>query len=178
MKIVRTKLEDCLVIEPNIFGDERGFFLESFNVLRYADLAGIDLPFFQDNHSRSSEGVLRGLHFQKKKPQGKLVRVVRGEVFDVAVDLRGGSKTYGQLHSVILSETNQKQFWVPPGFAHGFLVLSEIADFEYKCTEYYNPNDEGCLLWNDPQLAIDWPLRSPVLSEKDACAKSLQELQI
>ena len=178
MKIVKTKLQDCLVIEPTIFGDQRGFFLESFNVIRYADLAGIHLPFVQDNHSRSSAGVLRGLHFQRMKPQGKLVRVVRGEVFDVAVDLRRDSKTFGQWDSVILSETNQKQFWVPPGFAHGFLVLSEIADFEYKCTEYYNPDDEGCLLWSDPQLDINWPLRSPVLSEKDACAQSLSELQI
>lgn len=178
MKIVKTKLKDCLVIEPRVFGDQRGFFLESFNVARYADLAGIHLPFVQDNHSRSSAGVLRGLHFQKLKPQGKLVRVVRGEVFDVAVDLRRESKTFGQWDSVILSETNRKQFWIPPGFAHGFLVLSEIADFEYKCTEYYNPDDEGCLLWSDPQLNIDWPLRSPVLSEKDACAQSLSELKI
>lgn len=178
MKIVKTKLQDCLIIEPTIFGDERGFFLESFNVRRYADLAGIHLSFVQDNHSRSSAGVLRGLHFQILKPQGKLVRVVRGEVFDVAVDLRRESKTFGQWDSVILSETNRKQFWIPPGFAHGFLVLSEIADFEYKCTEYYNPDDEGCLLWSDPQLNIDWPLRSPVLSEKDACAQSLSELKI
>ena len=178
MKIVKTKLQDCLIIEPTIFGDERGFFLESFNVRRYADLAGIHLSFVQDNHSRSSAGVLRGLHFQKMKPQGKLVRVVRGEVFDVAVDLRIESKTFGQWDSVILSETNRKQFWIPPGFAHGFLVLSEIADFEYKCTEYYNPDDEGCLLWSDPQLDIDWPLSNPVLSEKDACAQSLSDLKI
>lgn len=178
MKIVKTKLQDCLIIEPTIFGDERGFFLESFNVRRYADLAGIHLSFVQDNHSRSSAGVLRGLHFQIRKPQGKLVRVVRGEVFDVAVDLRRESKTFGQWDSVILSETNRKQFWIPPGFAHGFLVLSEIADFEYKCTEYYNPDDEGCLLWSDPELDIDWPLRSPVLSEKDAGAQSLRELKI
>ena len=178
MKIVKTKLQDCLIIEPTIFGDERGFFLESFNVRRYADLAGIHLSFVQDNHSRSSAGVLRGLHFQIMKPQGKLVRVVRGEVFDVAVDLRRESKTFGQWDSVILSETNRKQFWIPPGFAHGFLVLSEIADFEYKCTEYYNPNDEGCLLWSDPELNIDWPVRSPVLSEKDAGAQSLSELKI
>lgn len=178
MKIVKTKLQDCLVVEPSVFGDQRGFFLESFNVSRYADLAGIHLPFVQDNHSRSSEGVLRGLHFQKMKPQGKLVRVVRGEVFDVAVDLRRESNTFGQWDSVILSETNQKQFWVPPGFAHGFLVLSAIADFEYKCTEYYNPDDECCLLWSDPKLGIDWPISSPTLSEKDACAKTLNELRI
>jgi dTDP-4-dehydrorhamnose 3,5-epimerase len=178
MKIVKTKLQDCFVVEPSVFGDQRGFFLESFNVKRYADLAGIHLPFVQDNHSRSSEGVLRGLHFQKLKPQGKLVRVVRGEVYDVAVDLRRDSKTFGQWDSVILSETNQKQFWVPPGFAHGFLVLSAIADFEYKCTEYYNPDDEGCLLWSDPQLDIDWPFSNPILSKKDACANTLSELEI
>jgi dTDP-4-dehydrorhamnose 3,5-epimerase len=175
LKVIKTKLQDCLVIEPTIFGDQRGFFLESFNVARYADLAGIHLPFVQDNHSLSSQGLLRGLHFQKDKPQGKLVRVVTGEVFDVAVDLRKDSNTFGQWDSVILSGKNQKQFWVPPGFAHGFLVLSESADFEYKCTEYYNPGDEGCLLWNDPQLGIDWPVDTPLLSDKDRMALLFSE---
>ena len=135
MNVVKTKLIDCVIIEPKIFGDERGFFLETFQAERYAELAGITLPFVQDNYSRSSKGVLRGLHFQKTKPQGKLVRVVKGEVFDVAVDIRQESPTFGQWESVILSEENKTQFWVPPGFAHGFIVLSNTADFEYKCTD-------------------------------------------
>lgn len=168
MNVIKTKLEGCVVIEPNIFGDDRGFFLETFNTSRYADLAGITLPFVQDNHSRSSKGVLRGLHFQKTKPQGKLVRVVRGEVYDVAVDIREGSNTFGKWEGVLLSEANKKQFWVPPGFAHGFLVLSDIADFEYKCTDYYDPSDEGSILWSDPALNISWSISDPTLSDKDA----------
>ena len=146
MNVIKTKLKDCVIIEPKVFGDERGFFLETFQAVRYADFAGINSPFLQDNHSRSSKGVLRGLHFQKTKPQGKLVRVVRGEVYDVAVDIRSGSPTYGQWEAVILSEENKNQFWVPPGFAHGFVVLSELADFEYKCTDYYDPYDVSSLL--------------------------------
>ena len=177
MNVIKTKLKDCVVIEPKIFGDERGFFLETFQADRYADLSGINLPFVQDNHSRSSKGVLRGLHFQKTKPQGKLVRVVRGEVYDVAVDLRQDSSTFGQWEAIILSEENKIQFWIPPGFAHGFLVLSETADFEYKCTDYYNPADEGSLLWNDPDLNIPWPIDSPKLSEKDADAPLLGDLK-
>ena len=177
MNVIKTKLKDCVIIEPKVFGDERGFFLETFQVDRYADLAGIGLPFVQDNHSRSSKGVLRGLHFQKTKPQGKLVRVVRGEVYDVAVDIRQGSPTYGQWEAVILSEENKTQFWVPPGFAHGFVVLSERADFEYKCTDYYDPSDEGSLLWNDPDLNIPWPLDNPKLSEKDANAPVMADLK-
>ena len=173
MNVIKTKLEDCVVIEPNIFGDDRGFFLETFNTSRYADLAGITLPFVQDNHSRSSKGVLRGLHFQKTKPQGKLVRVVRGEVYDVAVDIREGSNTFGKWEGVLLSEANKKQFWVPPGFAHGFLVLSDIADFEYKCTDYYDPYDEGSILWSDPALNISWSISNPILSDKDAKAPFL-----
>jgi len=153
------------------------FFLETFQVERYADRAGIRLHFVQDNHSRSSKGVLRGLHFQKTKPQGKLVRVVRGEVYDVAVDLRSCSPTYAQWEAVILSEENKTQFWVPPGFAHGFLVLSETADFEYKCTDYYDPSDEGSLLWNDPDLNISWPIDNPKLSKKDANAPLLADLK-
>jgi dTDP-4-dehydrorhamnose 3,5-epimerase len=176
MNVVETKLHDCVIIEPKVFGDERGFFLETFQAERYADLAGITLPFVQDNHSRSSNAVLRGLHYQKTKPQGKLVRVVRGEVYDVAVDIRQGSPTFGQWEGVILSEENKRQFWVPPGFAHGFLVLSDTADFEYKCTDYYDPSDEGSVLWNDPDLDIPWPIATPILSNKDASAYRLVDL--
>jgi dTDP-4-dehydrorhamnose 3,5-epimerase len=177
MNIIQTSLRDCVIIEPKVFGDERGFFLETFQARRYADIVGIDLPFVQDNHSRSSKGVLRGLHFQKTKPQGKLVRVVSGEVYDVAVDIREGSETFGGWHGVILSEQNKRQFWVPPGFAHGFVVLSEIADFEYKCTDYYDPSDEGSIFWNDPDLNIDWPIKNPVVSEKDAAAQKLANIK-
>ena len=178
MKVIRTKLQDCVVIEPKVFGDERGFFLETFQASRYADLAGIVLPFVQDNHSRSSKGVLRGLHFQKTKPQGKLVRVIEGEVYDVAVDIRKGSDTFGHWEGVILSEENKKQFWVPPGFAHGFLVLSETADFEYKCTDYYDPSDEGVILWNDKNLDIPWPIGNPILSDKDSRALALGDIKL
>jgi len=177
MNVIKTKLKDCVIVEPKVFGDERGFFLETFQADRYADLAGITLPFVQDNHSRSSKGVLRGLHFQKTKPQGKLVRVVQGEVYDVAVDIRQGSPTYGQWEAIILSAKNKTQIWVPPGFAHGFVVLSETADFEYKCSDYYDPNDEGSLLWNDPDLKIPWPIDNPKLSEKDAHASLLADLK-
>lgn len=177
MKVIETKLKDCVYIEPKVFADERGFFLETFQAERYAEMAGINLTFVQDNHSRSPKGVLRGLHFQKTKPQGKLVRVVKGEVYDVAVDMRHGSPTFGQWESVILSEENKIQFWVPPGFAHGFVVLSEIADFEYKCTDYYDPSDEGSILWNDPNLNIPWPVESPILSEKDSNAENLVSIK-
>jgi dTDP-4-dehydrorhamnose 3,5-epimerase len=166
-----------VIIEPKVFGDERGFFLETYQRDRYRDLAGIDLNFVQDNHSRSAKGVLRGLHFQKTKPQGKLVRVVTGEVFDVAVDVNPSSSTYGQYASVTLSDQNKRQFWVPPGYAHGFVVLSEFADFEYKCTDYYDPSDEGCLIWNDADVGIDWPLADPALSAKDAVAPTLKTLR-
>jgi dTDP-4-dehydrorhamnose 3,5-epimerase len=178
MKISHSKLKGCVIIEPRVFGDERGFFLETFQTVRYEQEAGIDLPFVQDNHSRSARGVLRGLHFQKTKPQGKLVRVVRGEVYDVAVDIRKGSATFGEWEGVILSEDNKKQFWVPPGFAHGFVVLSATADFEYKCTDYYDPSDECSILWNDPDLDIPWPIANPVLSTKDESAKRLVDLRL
>ena len=178
MKISRSKLKGCVIIEPRVFGDDRGFFLETFQAARYKQEAGIDLPFVQDNHSRSARGVLRGLHFQKTKPQGKLVRVVRGEVYDVAVDIRKGSATFGEWEGVILSEENKKQFWVPPGFAHGFVVLSDTADFEYKCTDYYDPSDEGCLLWSDSDLDIPWPIANPALSAKDESAKRLVDLRL
>ena len=178
MNVVDTKLKDCVIIEPQVFRDERGFFLETFQSSRYANLAGITLPFVQDNYSRSSKDVLRGLHFQKTKPQGKLVRVVKGEVYDVAVDLRKSSSTFGQWESVVLSEHNQKQLWVPPGFAHGFVVLSEFADFDYKCTEYFDPSDECSILWNDQNLDISWPIKTPILSLKDASAPSLIDLNL
>lgn len=177
MQVIDTAIADVKIIEPRVFGDERGFFLETFQAERYAD-AGIRLPFVQDNHSRSAKGVLRGLHFQKTRPQGKLVRVVRGKVFDVAVDIRKNSPTYGKWAGVILSEENKTQFWIPPGLAHGFVVLSDLADFEYKCTDYYFPNDEGCLIWNDPEIAIDWPVESPLLSGKDRQGLTLAELQV
>jgi dTDP-4-dehydrorhamnose 3,5-epimerase len=170
VKVIDTNIAEVKIIEPKVFGDDRGFFLETFHAARYAEQAGIDLPFVQDNHSRSAKGVLRGLHFQKTKPQGKLVRVVSGEVFDVAVDIRRDSPTFGQWAGVILSEQNKRQFWVPPGFAHGFVVLSDTADFEYKCTDYYDPADEGSIRWDDPDLAIEWPINQPLLSDKDANA--------
>lgn len=168
MNVIETDVLGAVIIEPKVFGDERGFFLETFQAERYKELAGIDMEFVQDNHSRSGKNVLRGLHFQKTKPQGKLVRVVRGEVFDVAVDIRKDSPTYGQWAGVYLTEENKRQFWVPPGLAHGFVVLSDVADFEYKCTDYYDPSDEGCLKWNDPTVAIEWPEGiEPILSAKD-----------
>ncbi len=175
MQVTETGIEGVLVIEPQIHGDERGFFLETFQADRYYEM-GIEHTFVQDNHSRSSKGVLRGLHFQKTKPQGKLVRVVRGEVFDVAVDIRVGSPTFGKWEGIILSETNKRQFWIPPGLAHGFVVLSDSADFEYKCTDYYDSSDEGCLVWNDPTVAIKWPDLQPLLSDKDNNGLLLEEL--
>ena len=178
MKVTLTKLKDCVVIEPRVFGDSRGFFLETFQADRYAQEAGIVLPFVQDNHSRSTRGVLRGLHFQRTKPQGKLVRVVSGEVYDVAVDIRVDSSTFGQWEGVVLSEANKKQLWVPPGFAHGFLVLSAVADFEYKCTDYYDPSDEGCILWSDPALSIPWATYEPILAGKDATAPVLADVSL
>ena len=178
MNVVKTSLNDCVIIEPKVFGDGRGFFLEAFHTSRYADLAGISVPFVQDNHSRSSKGVLRGLHFQKTKPQGKLVRVVRGEVYDVAVDIRKSSNTFGQWEGVILSEENKRQFWIPPGFAHGFVVLSDFADFEYKCTDYYDVSDEGSIFWADPDLDIEWPVKNPILSNKDINAGKLEDIKV
>ena len=173
MNIIKSHLEGCVIIEPKVYSDNRGFFLETYNEDKYTKTAEIPAKFVQDNHSHSTKGVLRGLHFQKTKPQGKLVRVIRGTVFDVAVDIRRSSSTFGSWHSVILSGHNKRQFWIPPGFAHGFLTLSKEADFEYKCSDYYDPSDEGCIKWNDPFLNIDWPLDEPILSEKDASAKYL-----
>lgn len=176
MQVIDTKISDVKIIQPKVFGDERGFFLETFEKKRYQDMLNIDLDFVQDNHSRSKKGVLRGLHFQTQDPQGKLVRVVRGEVFDVAVDIRVTSPTYGKWVGVILSEENKTQFWIPPGLAHGFLVLSEFADFEYKCTNYYSPSSEACLIWNDPTVGINWPDGEFLLSDKDKLGKRLEEL--
>ena len=177
MNVIETALAGVVIIEPRVFGDDRGFFLETFSQQRYLESAGIQLPFVQDNHSRSTKGVLRGLHFQKTKPQGKLVRVVMGEVYDVVVDINPKSPTYGQYEGEILSEQNKRQLWVPPGYAHGFVVLSEVADFEYKCTDYYDPSDEGGVLWNDPDIAIPWPIDNVSLSEKDAVLPCLKDLE-
>ncbi|MDB9741901.1 dTDP-4-dehydrorhamnose 3,5-epimerase [Akkermansiaceae bacterium] len=178
MNVIDTAINDVKIIEPKVFGDERGFFLETFQDERYKELAGIDLPFIQDNHSRSTKGVLRGLHFQPKRPQGKLVRCVRGEVFDVAVDIRKDSPTYGKWAGALLNEENKRQLWCPPGLAHGFLVISDIADFEYKCTDYYDPTDEGCLIWNDPEINIEWPEIDTALqlSAKDQLGKKFSQL--
>jgi dTDP-4-dehydrorhamnose 3,5-epimerase len=176
MEVIATNIADVKIIKPKVFGDERGFFLETFEQKRYQEMLGIELNFVQDNHSRSQKDVLRGLHFQKENPQGKLVRVVRGEVFDVAVDIRKDSPTYGKWVGVTLTEENKTQLWIPPGLAHGFAVLSDIADFEYKCTNYYDPKSEGCLLWNDPTVNISWPISNPLLSAKDKLGKKLQEL--
>ncbi len=182
MRIVRTAIPDVLVIEPKVHGDPRGFFYESFNRRDFREQTSIDLEFVQDNHSRSAQGVLRGLHYQARHPQGKLVRVVRGTVFDVAVDLRRSSPTFGKWEATELSESNHRQMWVPPGFAHGFLVLSESADFLYKTTDYYDPADECCIAWNDPTLGIDWPLHllpgAPRLSAKDAAAGAFLGAQL
>jgi dTDP-4-dehydrorhamnose 3,5-epimerase len=169
MKVTPTRIPDVLLIEPKVFGDDRGFFFESFNLRAFCEATGLTVDFVQDNHSKSARNVLRGLHYQVEQPQGKLVRVVQGEVFDVAVDIRKNSPTYGQWAGAILSAENKHQFWVPAGLAHGFLVLSETAEFLYKTTDYYAPAHERCIAWNDPDLAIDWPLAgSPVLSAKDA----------
>ena len=168
MKATRLAIPDVVLIEPKVFGDARGFFFESFNQKAFNEATGTNHAFVQDNHSRSSQGVLRGLHYQIQQPQGKLVRVARGRVWDVAVDIRKSSPTFGQWVGAELSEDNQHQLWVPPGFAHGFVVLSESADFLYKTTDYYAPEHERCIAWNDPQLAIAWPIAgAPSLSAQD-----------
>lgn len=178
MKATPTALPEVLLLEPKVFGDARGFFLESWNAHTFRELTGLDVDFVQDNHSRSARGVLRGLHYQLQQPQGKLVRVVRGRVFDVAVDLRRASPRFGRWAGVELSEDDHRQLWVPPGFAHGFLVLSESADFLYKTTDYYAPAHKRCIAWNDPQIGIDWPLDgAPLLSAKDAQGVSLAEAE-
>ena len=178
MQVRATAIPDVVVVEPNVFGDERGFFMESWNAQAFAQ-AGIDAVFVQDNHSRSRCGVLRGLHYQIREPQGKLVRVAAGEVYDVAVDLRRSSPTFGRAVGERLSAENKRMMWIPPGFAHGFLVLSEIADFLYKATAYYAPEHERAIRWDDPRLAIDWPLTgaAPTVSAKDAAAPLLAQAE-
>jgi dTDP-4-dehydrorhamnose 3,5-epimerase len=179
MKVTHTAIPDVLIIEPKVFGDERGFFFESFNQKAFSEATGLNVTFVQDNHSRSAKGVLRGLHYQVQQPQGKLVRVVRGVVFDVAVDIRQGSATFGKWVGVELSEENHKQLWVPAGLAHGFLVLSESADFLYKTTNYYAPQHERCIAWNDSSIGIDWPAGiPPLLSAKDKSGKRLEEADL
>lgn len=174
MKIVETSLPGVLVIEPQVFGDKRGFFLETFREDTFKK-AGIEELFVQDNHSRSAFGVLRGLHYQLTQPQGKLVRVVTGRVFDVAVDIRFGSPTFAQWYGVTLDEESKKMMYIPPGFAHGFVVLSEVADFVYKCTDYYHAESEQGILWNDSQIGIDWPVLEVNLSEKDEANRKLKD---
>ncbi|WP_019500767.1 dTDP-4-dehydrorhamnose 3,5-epimerase [Pseudanabaena sp. PCC 6802] len=179
MKVITTDIPDVLILEPNVFGDARGFFYESYNQQVFTDKTGIAANFVQDNHSRSAKGVLRGLHYQITKPQGKLVRVVVGEVFDVAVDIRRSSPTFGKSVGINLNADDKRMLWIPEGFAHGFLVLSEYAEFLYKTTNYYAPDGDRCIIWNDPQLAIAWPIDTyPLLSAKDRMGKTLQEADL
>jgi dTDP-4-dehydrorhamnose 3,5-epimerase len=181
MNPTRTAIPDVIVIEPKVFGDDRGFFFESYNERAFQELTGSDAPvrFVQDNHSRSANKVLRGLHYQIRQPQGKLVRVVHGEVFDVAVDIRRSSPTFGKWVGAVLSAENKRQMWVPPGFAHGFVVTSESAEFLYKTTDYWAPGFERCIAWNDPAIGIDWPIDGmPVLSEKDRQGKLLADAEV
>ncbi len=178
MKLIATIIPDLLIIEPTVYGDDRGFFFESFNQKRFAELTGVTAEFVQDNHSKSARGVLRGLHYQIQHPQGKLVRATQGRVFDVAVDIRKSSPTFGQYVGVELSADNKRMFWIPAGFAHGFVVLSETAEFLYKTTDYWYPAHERSILWNDPTLAIDWQLDSaPLLSGKDQLGKLLADAE-
>ncbi len=179
MQIIQTDIADVLILQPKVFGDERGFFMESFNSRTWLEHTGLEVDFVQDNHSRSGRGVLRGLHYQIKQPQGKLVRVVSGEVFDVAVDVRRSSPTFGRWTGVMLSAENRLQFWIPPGFAHGFMVVSEEADFLYKATDYYAPEFERTIIYNDPALGIVWPEGiTPELSAKDAAAPLFCEAEV
>ncbi|MDB5961514.1 MAG: rfbC [Massilia sp.] len=179
MQIIPTSIADVVILEPTVFGDERGFFFESFNERKFRELTGVDAAFVQDNHSKSAKGVLRGLHYQLQQTQGKLVRVVAGAVFDVAVDIRKSSPTFGKWVGVELSSDNKRQLWVPPGFAHGFVTISENAEFLYKTTDYYAPEYERAILWNDPAIGIDWPLdEAPQLSGKDKAGKLLADAEV
>ena len=179
MQVIQTEIPDVLILQPKVFGDERGFFFESFNAQAFTEATGLNPTFVQDNHSRSQRGVLRGLHYQVQQAQGKLVRVSAGEVYDVAVDLRRQSPTFGQWVGAYLSADNKRQMWVPEGFAHGFVVLSEFAEFLYKTTDYYAPAHERCIRWDDPKLAIDWQLQSePKLSAKDQQGLSFDEAEL
>lgn len=178
MKVIETALPGVLILEPRVWGDERGFFMESYNQRLFSEL-GLPTDFVQDNHSRSARDVLRGLHYQIQQPQGKLVRVVRGAVFDVAVDLRRASPTFGRWEGMELTEENKRMLWIPPGFAHGFLVLSDHADFLYKTTDFYAPEHERSILWNDPEIGIEWPIAGePILSAKDRQGKRLREAEV
>lgn len=177
---IKTEIEGLYIIEPKLYGDHRGYFMETYNYNEFK-AAGLDMVFVQDNQSKSKKGVLRGMHFQTQHPQGKLVRAIKGEVFDVAIDLRKGSKTYGQWYGVLLTEENHRQFYVPEGFAHGFMVTSEEAEFAYKCTDFYHPEFEGGIAWNDPEIGIEWPLEGieeVLLSDKDKKAPTLREAKI
>jgi dTDP-4-dehydrorhamnose 3,5-epimerase len=177
--VTPTSLPEVLILEPKVFGDARGFFFESFNARDFAQCTGLDVQFVQDNHSKSAKGVLRGLHYQIEHPQGKLVRVTQGEVFDVAVDLRRSSPTFGKWEGVVLSADNKRQLWVPPGFAHGFLVTSDSAEFLYKTTDYYHPEFERSLLWNDPEVGVTWPTQAePLLAAKDKAAATLGRAEV
>ena len=180
MNVIKTTIPDVIILEPNVFGDDRGFFYESFNQASFEEGIGHNVTFVQDNHSKSIKNVLRGLHYQIDQPQGKLVRVVSGEVFDVAVDIRKSSPTFGQWVGEIISAKNKRQLWVPEGFAHGFLTLSETAEFLYKTTNYYAPQFERCIAWDDPSLKIGWPIYEelPILSEKDTLGKKLQFAEV
>ncbi|GAB1353742.1 dTDP-4-dehydrorhamnose 3,5-epimerase [Erysipelotrichia bacterium] len=180
MKIIPTAIPGALIIEPQVFGDPRGFFMETWNRKKFQE-AGLDFDFVQDNHSSSVKGTLRGLHYQTVNTQGKLVRVTAGRIFDVVVDLRRSSPTFGRWVGEYISAEDKKMFWVPPGLAHGFLVLSDIAEFQYKCTDFYNPAHEKCIVWNDPQLNIAWPLENglqPILSEKDKAGRSFADAEV
>ena len=178
MNVIKTDIPDVIIFEPKVFGDERGFFFESFNQKAFFDAVNLNINFVQDNHSKSAKNVLRGLHYQIEQPQGKLVRVTQGEVYDVAVDMRAASATFGYWVGTNLSAENKRQMWVPPGFAHGFLVLSDTAEFLYKTTDFYAPQHECCLKWDDPTVGINWPLQGePVLSAKDNLGLSLQDAQ-
>ncbi|MFO7760047.1 MAG: dTDP-4-dehydrorhamnose 3,5-epimerase [Desulfobia sp.] len=179
MKVTPTDIPEVLLIEPRVFGDDRGFFFESYNHRRFREMAGLEVSFVQDNHSRSRGSVLRGLHYQIRQAQGKLVRVIQGEVFDVAVDIRRSSPAFGRWTGDRLSAENKKQLWIPAGFAHGFLVISETAEVLYKATDYYAPEYERCIIYDDPDLAINWPLKeTPELSAKDRQGKTLQEAEV
>jgi dTDP-4-dehydrorhamnose 3,5-epimerase len=175
MNVLTCDIAGLLIIEPKVFGDARGFFLETYNERRYRE-AGLNATFVQDNVSSSRRGILRGLHFQNPNPQGKLLQVLQGEVFDVAVDVRRGSPTFGKWHGLVLSSENKRQFYIPPGFAHGFLVTSESALFQYKCTEIYSPKDEMAVRWDDPAIGIQWPIKDPLLSERDSKALRLEDI--
>jgi dTDP-4-dehydrorhamnose 3,5-epimerase len=179
VKVVRTEIPEVLILEPKVFGDERGFFFESYNKRVFGEATGLDVEFVQDNHSRSRAGVLRGLHYQIQQPQGKLVRVSAGEVYDVAVDLRRSSPTFGKWVGFSLDATSRRMAWIPPGFAHGFLVVSEYAEFLYKTTDYYAPEHERTVRWNDPRIAVAWPLRgAPILAARDAAAPDLAQAEL